>query len=65
MIASLRQNQQVADGNFLDPYAYLVPDTGNDDGDVTHEANKHKDHIGDKKAVVAYLVHSENFDEES
>ena len=40
---------------------HLVPEAGNDDGDVTDATNDHEEDIGDSKAVVAQSGHSERF----
>ena len=37
---------------------HLVPEAGNDDGDVTDATNDHEEDIGDSKAVVAHSGHS-------
>ena len=37
----------------------LVPEAGNDDGDVTDATDDHEEDIGDSKAVVAHNGHSE------
>ena len=40
---------------------HLVPEAGNDDGDVTDATDDHEEDIGDSKAVVAQSGHSERF----
>jgi hypothetical protein len=37
----------------------LVPEAGDDDGDVTDATDDHEEDIGDSKAVVAHSGHSE------
>ena len=38
--------------------SYLVPNAGNDDGDVPDASKHHEKDIGDDKAVVAHSGHS-------
>ena len=41
---------------------YLIPDTGDEDGNVTDAADDHEEYIGCKKAIVANSGDSEKND---